>query len=74
MAKDPIEQNRSQLVDLLMHKSSLKQDIADDSEKVFEKLKSIVISEITELKKSIKELAAVRLSHFVLQNLRLSLR
>lgn len=62
MAKDPIEQNRAQLVDLLMHKSSLKQDIADDSEKVFDKLKSMVISEITELKKSIKD-PRVRLSY-----------
>jgi hypothetical protein len=62
MAKDPIEKNRAQLVDLLMHKSALKQDIADDSEKVFERLKTIIISEITELKKSITD-PRVRLSY-----------
>ena len=61
MAKDPIEQNRAQIVDLLMHKSALKQDIADDSEKVFERMKTIIKAEITELKKSVTD-PRVRLS------------
>jgi hypothetical protein len=30
------EENRKQLLDLLLHKSALKQDIADDCEKIFE--------------------------------------
>lgn len=62
MAKDPIEQNRHQLLNLLKHKSALKQDIADDSEKIFKKLKEIIISEIDELKKSISD-PRIRMSY-----------
>lgn len=54
MAKEqkinPILQNRIQLTQLLEHKSALKQDIAEDCEKVFVELKEKIKSELTELR------------------------
>jgi len=40
--KDPIAQNRSHLTQLLVNKSALKQDIAQESELVFKELKSCI--------------------------------
>ena len=39
-----LDQNRGVILNLLTLKSALKQDVADDSEKVFETLKNIIIS------------------------------
>ncbi|MEN9742892.1 MAG: hypothetical protein RLZZ65_697 [Bacteroidota bacterium] len=47
---NPLEANRQQLIDLLMHKSALKQDIADDQERVFSELKALIEQEIAALK------------------------
>jgi hypothetical protein len=55
------EENRKQLLDLLLHKSALKQDIADDCEKIFEMMKTAIKKEIDELQKSITD-PRIRLS------------
>lgn len=47
---DPVAANRKQLIDILLHKSALKQDIADDLERVFEQLRALIETEITALK------------------------
>ena len=44
-ASNPLEANRQQLIDLLMHKSALKQDIADDLEVVFDDLRKLIETE-----------------------------
>jgi hypothetical protein len=50
-----LDQNRDVILNLLTLKSALKQDLADDSEKVFETLKSIIISELETLKTKIND-------------------
>ncbi len=55
MAKDPLEANRAQLLKLLLDKSALKQDIADDCEKVFETFKEKIKIELETLQKSIPD-------------------
>jgi hypothetical protein len=50
-----IEQNRAALKQLLLNKSALKQDIADDCEKVFESFKKMIQFEIDALKKVIDD-------------------
>jgi hypothetical protein len=50
-----LDQNRDVILNLLTLKSALKQDVADDSEKVFETLKSIIISELETLKTKIND-------------------
>jgi hypothetical protein len=50
MAKDPLEANRAQLLKLLLDKSALKQDIAEDCEKVFESFKPNVETEALRVK------------------------
>lgn len=55
MAKDPLEANRAQLLKLLLDKSALKQDIADDCEKVFDSFKEKIKIELDTLQKSITD-------------------
>ena len=43
---DPIATNRQHLIDILLHKSALKQDIADDIDLVFEQLRTLIDQEI----------------------------
>jgi hypothetical protein len=50
VASNPLEANRQQLIDLLMHKSALKQDVADDLEVVFADLRKLIDLEIKALK------------------------
>jgi hypothetical protein len=57
-----LDQNRGVILNLLTLKSALKQDVADDSEKVFESLKNIIISELEELKKNVND-ERIRLSY-----------
>jgi hypothetical protein len=57
-----LNQNREVILNLLTLKSALKQDVADDSEKVFEALKRIIISELEELKTKIND-DRIRLSY-----------
>lgn len=52
---DPIAANRQQLIDILMHKSALKQDIADDLERVFDQLCTLIDTELAALKEVIKD-------------------
>ncbi|MEY4350672.1 MAG: hypothetical protein RL078_733 [Bacteroidota bacterium] len=54
-ASNPLEANRQQLIDLLMHKSALKQDIADDLEVVFDDLRKLIETEIKALKEVITD-------------------
>ena len=54
-AANPLEANRQQLIDLLMHKSALKQDIADDLEVVFDDLRKLIETEINALKEVITD-------------------
>lgn len=61
MAKDPLEANRAQLLKLLLDKSALKQDIAEDCEKVFESFKEKIKVELDTLQKSISD-PRIRLS------------
>ena len=53
VASNPLEANRQQLIDLLMHKSALKQDVADDLEVVFADLRKLIDLEINALKEVI---------------------
>ena len=53
--KDPIQANRLQLIDLLLHKSSLKQDIADDLEKVFDQLRTLIDLEFKAIKEVVTD-------------------
>lgn len=52
---NPLDANRQQLIDLLMHKSALKQDIADDLELVFDDLRKLIEIEINALKEVITD-------------------
>lgn len=52
---DPIIANRQQLIDILMHKSALKQDIADDLEMVFTQLRGLIEQEFMALKEVITD-------------------
>jgi len=52
---NPLEANRQQLIDLLMHKSALKQDVADDLERVFDELRQLIEVEIAALKQVITD-------------------
>jgi hypothetical protein len=54
-AANPLEANRQQLIDLLMHKSALKQDIADDLEVVFDDLRKLIETDINALKEVITD-------------------
>lgn len=54
-AKDPIAANRQQLIDILLHKSALKQDIADDLEVVFDQLRQLIEQEFVALKKVVTD-------------------
>ena len=56
-----IEENRKQLLDLLLNKSALKQDIADDCEKLFEMMKTAIKKEIDELQNAVSD-SRIRLS------------
>jgi hypothetical protein len=60
--KDQVNQNREQLVNLLLSKASLKQDIADDCEKVFVMLKDAIKKELLGLQEKITD-KRVRLSY-----------
>jgi hypothetical protein len=55
VTSNPLEANRQQLIDLLMHKSALKQDIADDLEVVFDDLRKLIDLEIKALKEVITD-------------------
>ncbi|MFM7662091.1 MAG: hypothetical protein ACKO6A_05465 [Bacteroidota bacterium] len=57
-----LDQNREAILNLLTSKSALKQDVAGDSEKVFESFKQIIISELEELKKKVND-ERIRLSY-----------
>ena len=59
--KDQVIQNREQLVNILVSKASLKQDIADDCEKVFVMLKDAIKKELLGLQEKITD-KRVRLS------------
>ena len=48
--KDPIAENRNHLTQLLINKSALKQDIAHESELVFQELKSCIKQELEALR------------------------
>lgn len=54
-ANDPIAANRQQLIDILLHKSALKQDIADDLEVVFDQLRQLIEQEFIALKKVVTD-------------------
>ena len=61
MKKNPIENNRAQILQVLLDKSALKQDIADDAEKVFASLKTHIKNELIELQKKVTD-KRIRLS------------
>jgi hypothetical protein len=56
-----IEENRKAILDLLLHKAALKQNIADDSEKIFLIFKDTIKKEIEALSKLVKD-PRIRLS------------
>ena len=56
-----MKENRKVILDLLINKSALKQNIADDCEKVFAEMKEIICKEINELQKHITD-KRIRLS------------
>jgi hypothetical protein len=55
VASNPLEANRQQLIDLLIHKSALKQDVADDLEVVFSDMRKLIDLEINALKEVITD-------------------
>lgn len=57
-----MEQNRKVILDLLLNKSALKQNIADDCEQVFITIKDTIKKEIDALQKKIKD-QRIRLSY-----------
>jgi hypothetical protein len=57
-----MEQNRKIILDLLLNKSALKQNIADDCEQVFLKIKETIKTEIDALQKKVKD-QRIRLSY-----------
>ncbi len=61
MKENPTENNRAQILQVLLDKSVLKQDISNDSEKVFALLKTHIKIELAELQKSVTD-KRVRLS------------
>ena len=61
MKENPTENNRAQILQVLLDKSVLKQDISNDTEKVFTLLKTHIKSELAELQKSVTD-KRVRLS------------
>jgi hypothetical protein len=61
MKENPTENNRAQILQVLLDKSVLKQDISNDTEKVFALLKSHIKIELAELQKSVTD-KRVRLS------------
>ena len=61
MKKNPTENNRAQILQVLLDKSVLKQDISNDTEKVFALLKAHIKIELAELQKSVTD-KRVRLS------------
>jgi hypothetical protein len=61
MKKNPTENNRAQILQVLLDKSVLKQDISIDTEKVFALLKAHIKIELAELQKSVTD-KRVRLS------------
>ncbi|MCF8329571.1 MAG: hypothetical protein K9I37_04480 [Crocinitomicaceae bacterium] len=61
MKNNPTENNRAQILQVLLDKSVLKQDISNDSEKVFALLKAHIKIELAELQKSVTD-KRVRLS------------
>jgi hypothetical protein len=61
MKTNPTENNRAQILQVLLDKSVLKQDISNDSEKVFALLKAHIKIELAELQKSVTD-KRVRLS------------
>ena len=61
MTKNPTENNRAQILQVLLDKSVLKQDISNDTEKVFALLKAHIKIELAELQKSVTD-KRVRLS------------
>ena len=61
MKKNQTENNRAQILQVLLDKSALKQDIADDAEKVFALIKQHIKSELKELQKTITD-KRIRLS------------
>jgi hypothetical protein len=56
-----MEENRKVILDLLLNKSALKQNIADDCEKIFAEFKAVVKRELEALKKEISD-PRIRLS------------
>ena len=56
------DERREGVIDLLINKAAMKQDIADYSEGVFESFKVVVESELSELRKSVDD-TRVRLSY-----------
>ncbi len=60
--KDDHKERRQNIVDLLINKAALKQDIADYSEKVLARFKEVVQKELEELGKSIAD-DRIRLSY-----------
>lgn len=56
-----MEENRKIILDLLLNKSALKQNIADDCEKVFKEFKQLITKELESLQKHVKD-PRIRLS------------
>lgn len=50
-----MKENRKIILDILLNKSALKQDIADDCEKIFTEFKTVINNELTELQKGVKD-------------------
>lgn len=50
-----MEENRKTILDLLLNKSALKQDISEDAEATFELCKKVVNEELSVLKKNVKD-------------------
>jgi hypothetical protein len=59
--RSSLDKNRDSIIHLLTNKAALKQDVADDSEKIFDELKTIIKTELDELRKKIND-ERVRLS------------
>lgn len=50
-----MKKNRKIILDILLNKSALKQDIADDCEKIFTEFKAVINTELEELQKDVKD-------------------
>jgi hypothetical protein len=55
MAKKKIEENRQAILDLLLNKAALKQNIAEDISDIFKQFKRVIKSEIESLKENIND-------------------